>query len=214
MKQSFSPHFRRCAVSMVEVMFAITFLAIALSTTVGYFASLQDVRNDSNERVLVNDIGRAIVERLVGADPRAIGNAIPPSGTVPATWSVQQVQSAGGIPLSFTDLVNAGLIDKIHRVSNLQVWIEYYRGETYTDPSTGLSDYGVMDESFVDARDFALKFANPTWTAARLLDGTLAPYLQVDDEKPFVARVRIVWNGGAGDQTQEFFVAKRRPAGT
>jgi type II secretory pathway component PulJ len=212
----------RAAFTILEVMFAVTFLAISLTTVVGFYQNQHQMRRDTDERGRVTELGRHLLDRIIGADARALGNPTPPSGTVAMPWSMPRYESEGDAPLSegaaiaTDDLKNLGLVDRATQVSGLQVWIEYYRGLDTLDPVTNTILEGVMDENFTESSDFRKAFRVESWLDGRRLSTVSAPYLQVDAEDPYVVRVIMTWSGQgdvAVNQRLEFFTVKRRPGG-
>jgi len=216
-----APHLRfRNGFSIIEVMIAITVLAVALAAILNNYQVLDSARRDTAARGAVSEIARAILDRVVASDVRALGTANPTAAVVPQPWSLARVEDLPAVrpPLSIQaanpndDLVVQGLLPANVIVPNLRVYIEYYRGDDVIDAQTGtVIAQGAIDDTAFDAvGKFRDAFRIPAWRTARRLATDQAPYLQIAEDSPMVIRIILVWDF---NQRLEFYTTKRRSSG-
>jgi len=204
---------------MIEVMIALTVLAVAITAILGNYQVLNSARTDTAARGAVSEIGRAILDRITAGDLRALGAETPIGGVVAQPWSLVRSEDLPALRPPLTqnaadpadDLITQGLIPGPVPVEGLRVYIEYYRGLQVLDISTGAVLFsGVLDENYVARGDFRAAFANPGWRDARRLATNQAPIGQVAEDDPVVIRIVITWGF---NQRLEFYTTKRRPPG-
>lgn len=204
---------------MIEVMIAITVLAVAITAILGNYQTLDSSRRDTASRGAIAELARGILDRIVAADAQSLGNETTPPGAVAQPWSLARIEDDPALrppltqnaPNEEDDLVALGLIPGPVPVEDIQVWIEYYRGLDVLDPSSGdVISRGVLSETFDEREDFREFFRNPTWRQDRRLATNITPILQVDEDDPIVIRLILIWEGG---QRLEFYTIKRRSPG-
>jgi prepilin-type N-terminal cleavage/methylation domain-containing protein len=210
---------RRRGFSLIEVMIALTVLAIALTAILGNYLTLNQTRTDTNDRGAVAEIGRSILDRLIACDMRALGLATATSGGVAQPWSVPRYEgdtapNPGPMRLdgpAADNPVDLGLLPSKVTIPNLAIYIEYYRGLERISPVDGTTQPGVMDDPGLTSREtFEQLFQSSTWRNERKLSTSEPPIMQVDDEQPVVIRVIITWGN---KQRMSFYTTKRRPPG-
>ena len=204
---------------MIEVMIALTILAIAITAILSNYHVLNTVRQDTAARGAVSELGRAILDRITAGDMRALGVLSPAGSGVAQPWSLMRSEDlpllrppmTQGAADPANDLVALGLIPGPMPVTDLQVFIEYFRGVNVIDLTTGIVQLsGVLDENYLERGDFREAFTDPDWRTARRLAGNAPPIVQVADDDPIVIRVILTWGI---NQRLEFFTTKRRPPG-
>lgn len=201
----------RIGFSLVEVMLAVTILAIGLSVLLSDFLSSFRARDFAQEQFEAQEVSRTVLNRLLGAPTAFLG--VEP-------WAVARPR--GGTPLTVSgtgsaadDLVLMGIRSEPAAIQDLRIYVEYYRGIQSIDPSSGaptvlngvLDSYADGDPPELSISNFAGYTVNSTtgaitaiadaWTDSRALDPTRPPAVQVPQTTPVVIRIIAIWGRGA-----------------
>ncbi len=255
-----SPPWVRKGMSIVELVLAILVLSVGLMTAVGGISSLRGVRAQAEETVSVQSIVYGLGERFqgarwdnIGVAPWSLARLEEGAGVVPdnlpmiddtdmKSLDVNQDATVSGSELatrSSRGLQSLGIISEPARVSDLKIYIEYYRAVTARDgDGNPTGPVGLMsgeDASFanVEVGDFAnaLRFdlrqegldilhagtraSVLTNRAKYRLDQSLPPTGQVGENEPIVIRILATWSTRVGDRTspsgQLSIITSRKP---
>jgi prepilin-type N-terminal cleavage/methylation domain-containing protein len=201
----------RAGLSLIEIMIAMSVLALASTGILSYFSTLYEMRRTNDSLSQIQALAMEITERISAADAQRLGSP------TEAPWSQARFEDAvsGDRPpltekATSTDdsLVGSRLMAQTSGLPALRIYVEYYRGLTRTNPATGVVEPGVMDDGLSNAQDFNDRFRDPTFRAARRLDPTALPYLQIPENTPFIIRIIFIYDD---ERRFECYSAKRRP---
>lgn len=193
--------------SLIEVMLAVTILAMGLTVLVSDFMRSFQARDFAERQIEVQEVSRALLNRLLGAPTADLG--VQP-------WAIARIEgvdtplTANGTGTAATDLVQMGVRTLPATTTDLNLFVEYYRGIQSPDPSSGAPTIldGVLDDfSDTDPPEASYaQFRDAAWRAARRLNGAVPPSVQVPVNTPVLIRIVAVWNNGA--QRMEFHGAR------
>ncbi len=137
----------RSAFSILEVMIAITILAVVMAATAASMGSLVGLRRYSADTAEILVLSKGLLERFAGADPAMLGDASLP-------WSVSCYKDTGidsgspfGVAINSSDCIAYGLSTKPPVYGDLKIYIEYYLAEQQIDAnSLGIGPMGIYDD--------------------------------------------------------------------
>ncbi len=137
----------RSAFSILEVMIAITILAVVMAATAAAMGSLVGLRRYSADTAEILVLSKGILERFAGADPTLLGDASLP-------WSVACYKDGAidagapfGVAINSSDCIAYGLSTKPPVYSDLKIYIEYYLAEQQLDANgLGTGSMGIYDD--------------------------------------------------------------------
>lgn len=162
--------------SLIEVMISLGILTVVVSALFSQMFTLQTASGLSRERATVNALTLTLSNAFAGASftelrtpalKWSLGRYCPATATapIPPTDAVASVLSGVDANVPLTDDINAspancllrytangtpglGLLDMPTGLSNLKVWVEYYRGNDYDTNANGIiesSEKGLID---------------------------------------------------------------------
>jgi prepilin-type N-terminal cleavage/methylation domain-containing protein len=183
-------HPQRSGFSLIEVLLALTVLAVGIFTCMGTIASMAQARNLARESSTLEGILSELTERIHGCRWEALG-------TSQLRWSLPRHNAAAGAvnpPLTENDLLELGILSKPVGFRNLRIYFEYFRAMKRSVPGSAVQN-GMMDGEGVAYSNLSALRANwgnpETRNLYRLSDAS-APTGQVDEDQPVIVRIELV----------------------
>lgn len=216
----------RCAMSLVEVMIALTVMAVAIAGALGLVVNSDAARRNTRDNVMAHAIERALLERFAAAASEDLN-------TTAAAWSLCRVRDENGNgnedddanwltddptvaasvdPVQLRRVLQTvpgkptlGLIDAPTGLDRFRVWIEYFRGVTALDdkgqPIPGRTGGVFEDNQFLPA------YRLPA-------DRSLAEMVEAQDIGPndvICIRIIMTWLGRSGGTRTFTITTGRKP---
>ena len=225
----------RAAFSLIELMIALSILAIGIMAILGNYASMKSSRIAVSDETKIQSTVSSIAERLASEKFSTLGTV--------GSWTSGRffdVISTDRSPLTefstipLDNLISQGFELNPSGVSNLRVFIEFYRGETSFDvpgvassKKFGLLDAGTLGGAYTaisGTGSFSARFSVPlNRTNSRL--NAIPPYASLAIGDVMLIRILALWgdDGVDNDANQdgyddnarriEFFTARRDDSG-
>jgi prepilin-type N-terminal cleavage/methylation domain-containing protein len=233
---------RRCAraaMTLIEVMIALSVLALGLCAVMTHYVTLYDMRQHTQHLAQVQEVVRALNERIEAADVWALGAVVVTPGPPPQyllPWSLPRFEGGYSVtvsgvttvldfpPMTEKDLLapDIALIQRPINMPELKVYCEYYRYEhddngtpaTPTDDRPGLLDLltnaGKTEDTAVPGDLQGEFIRHQIDTVPQCrIDPTIPPVTDVADHRTIAVRIIATW-GENNVQRYELFTAKRR----
>lgn len=146
----------RLAMSLLEVMIALSVLTIGIFASLSHFMTLSSMRKQTGEIATARNIVAALAERFQGCRWEVVGvstapwslpRAEPGSVTTVANDPMMDDASLSAADRPLRGLQSLGLAQEASNLPDLRVYVEYYRALTILDES-GNADTtkpGIMD---------------------------------------------------------------------
>ncbi len=218
----------RSGLSLIEVMLAISVLAIGVSSVFAHYVTLYQMRGSTKNMSQVQDVLRSVLERVIAADGAILNTSPPDFRGYVYEWSVPRYEDFIDVapldgdddlgrgeyfpPMTEADLLNplfGPIINEPVGIDNLRVYVEYYRGEDDNNGTPGfLGDDlpGMIQPGAInDPGEFATRFADLTIRDDCRLDPDFPPLQQVPFNQTVLIRILVV----ADNRRAEVFTAKR-----
>jgi hypothetical protein len=141
---------------MVEVMIAMTVLAIGMFAVMDNWARLSSVRGESEDISRVNQVMDALQNRILASLGEDLGKNQSAADGIRLPWSLPSDSAAWAadntVGLNAQDLIDLKVVGQDAGPGNLEnfvIFMEYYRAVPL-DPATqpGLLQYGTSSETF------------------------------------------------------------------
>jgi len=219
----------RAGLSLIEVMLAISVLAIGVSSVFAHYLTLYQMRGSTKAIAQVQDVLRTVFERIVAADGAVLNTITPFNQEYVFEWSRPRYEDFVDVapadgqddlgrgpcipPMTEADLLSPAfgpLMIEPTGSEDIEVFVEYYRGEPDLGGPGTVDDLpGILDPTVLqDPGDFAARFADPDVRDECRLDPDFPPLEQVAENQTVLIRVLVRGNG----RRAELFTAKRRLA--
>lgn len=197
----FQPVLVSRGMSLIEVMIAMSILAVALLVVIGHQATLNHLRAHSLERSLQTVAVNNLVNLVDGSNWDELGRAERP-------WSLSRLQAGGTTnpPMQIADLVGAGVIASetgylsgsraVDSASgNLRIYFEYYRATANLDAANAavLTQPGLLDAQQTSSNGFHTAFASNA-IACRIVPNAslgLVDAAQITAGNPVLVRLAV-----------------------
>lgn len=186
----------RLGFSLLEIMFAMSILAIVLASIVANMSSLNQARENAGAMQQADAVIRGIMEKLQAIDFDDLGDD--------DHWSAPRfLTSAAGETLeglSAEELITANVIQGPLAFDDVDVYIEYYRGIDFGFDGAHLAANNAATPGMMqyedEAEDEYLRRVNDRVldepTAFRLTDRAAITTIAGD---PIIIRLLIIWEG-------------------
>lgn len=202
----------RWAFSMIEVMISVAILATVTTVLASNLYSLNQARINMKERAVAREIARLMSERIQSENFAQLGTS---NTTLGWSWHRRLTPLPGfaasvNPPLTETaanaedNLITQGLLQQRSEISNLSVYLEYYRNTTLmqamvasTDPATTWREISTSTGTYASSLAYILPETNP------LADSANDPFIMM--------RIIVRWTAYIGGTQQlELVVAKKQ----